>query len=605
MDAGLLLAGVSTVVKPPGAPPGKEIETPPAEAKNEFKDVLKQAEGKSLGEVAEAEPNAQPQILDSTKDTNKINPEETPAWPELLGLAVVATRNFLPTDAMAAVKVHFHLPKESEALVAMPFSASAENPIAREAIAREAFELLNIVGVVSKQKSEPSGAVPEALSSLQSKNSVQILLNSKPEPVRINQATDKPFSTGGQVPQVSSQDLTIDVQISPLPSNLGANITGSVRINQAPDKLVSAGGQVPQVSSKNLAVEEQISPLPSNLGAKMTSSVRINQAPDKPVSTGGQVPQVSTQYLAVEEQISPLPSNFGANMTGSVLTNQATDKPVIAESQVPRVSSQNLTVDVQISSLPSDLGANTTNKAGSLDASSVAALVTMPASAKELNASEVKTIEGKVANVETSDWETVAILSDTDEGFTQDQQSHSDSNLGGHPQPSQAEFKVLSNEVTQKVEQSMSMSPTERKAIVHQLTQKIEALAVNSVRNEVTVRMEPAELGTVLVQVSRGMGELTASLSATDEKLQRTLHEAKNELAAALTAKTNSTVRVEIISADSTPMGNSADSNRHSSPQRQHGPEPQTKFFQAMNLESTSIPTQRVRVSTGLIDLES
>jgi hypothetical protein len=560
MDAGLLLAGVSTVVKPPGAPPGKEIETPPAEAKNAFKDVLKQAEGKSLGEVAEAEPNAQPQILDSTKDTNKINPEETPAWPELLGLAVVATRNFLPTDAMAAVKVHFHLPKESEALVAMPFSASAENPIAREAIAREAFELLNIVGVVSKQKSEPSGAVPEALSSLQSKNSVQILLNSKPEPVRINQATDKPFSAGGQVPQVSSQDLTIDVQISPLPSNLGANMTGSVR---------------------------------------------INQAPDKPVSTGGQVPQVSTQYLAVEEQISPLPSNFGANMTGSVLTNQATDKPVIAESQVPRVSSQNLTVDVQISSLPSDLGANTTNKAGSLDASSVAALVTMPASAKELNASEVKTIEGKVANVETSDWETVAILSDTDEGFTQDQQSHSDSNLGGHPQPSQAEFKVLSNEVTQKVEQSMSMSPTERKAIVHQLTQKIEALAVNSVRNEVTVRMEPAELGTVLVQVSRGMGELTASLSATDEKLQRTLHEAKNELAAALTAKTNSTVRVEIISADSTPMGNSADSNRHSSPQRQHGPEPQTKFFQAMNLESTSIPTQRVRVSTGLIDLES
>jgi hypothetical protein len=560
MDAGLLLAGVSTVVKPPGAPPGREIETPPAEAKNAFKDVLKQAEGKSLGEVAEAEPNAQPQILDSTKDTNKINPEETPAWPELLGLAVVATRNFLPTDAMAAVKVHFHLPKESEALVAMPFSASAENPIAREAIAREAFELLNIVGVVSKQKSEPSGAVPEALSSLQSKNSVQILLNSKPEPVRINQATDKPFSAGGQVPQVSSQDLTIDVQISPLPSNLGANMTGSVR---------------------------------------------INQAPDKPVSTGGQVPQVSTQYLAVEEQISPLPSNFGANMTGSVLTNQATDKPVIAESQVPRVLSQNLTVDVQISSLPSDLGANTTNKAGSLDASSVAALVTMPASAKELNASEVKTIEGKVANVETSDWETVAILSDTDEGFTQDQQSHSDSNLGGHPQPSQAEFKVLSNEVTQKVEQSMSMSPTERKAIVHQLTQKIEALAVNSVRNEVTVRMEPAELGTVLVQVSRGMGELTASLSATDEKLQRTLHEAKNELAAALTAKTNSTVRVEIISADSTPMGNSADSNRHSSPQRQHGPEPQTKFFQAMNLESTSIPTQRVRVSTGLIDLES
>ena len=541
MDAGLLLAGISTVVKPPGAPPGKEIETPPAEAKNEFKDVLKQAEGKSLGEVAETEPNAQPQILDSTKDTNKINPEETNAWPELLGLSVVATRNFLPADALAAVKVPIHLPRESGALVSMPFAASAENPTAREAI-----ELLNIVGVVSKQNSQPTGAVPEALSSLQSKNSVQILLGSKAEQVRINRATDKPVSAEGQVPQVSSQDLIFDVQISPLPSNLGANMTGSVRINQAAEKSVSAEGQVSQV--------------PSNLGANMTGSVRNKQADDKPVSAEGQVPQVSPQDLAVEEQIS---------------------------------------------SLPYDLGPNTTNKAGSQDASSVAAPEMLPASAKQLNSSEVKTIEGKVSTVETSDWETVAILADTNEGFAQDQQSHSDSHLGGQPQPAQTHFKVVSNEVTQKVEQSMSMSSTERRAVVHQLTQKIEALAVNSVRNEVTVRMEPAELGTVLVQVSRGLGELTASLSATDEKLQRTLHEAKTELAAALTAKTNTTVRVEVISADSTPMGNSADSNRQSSSHRQHGPEPQTKFFQAMNLESTSVPTQRVRISTGLIDLES
>ncbi len=586
MDAGLLLAGISTVVKPPGAPPGKEIETPPAEAKNEFKDVLKQAEGKSLGEVAETEPNAQPQILDSTKDTNKINPEETNAWPELLGLSVVATRNFLPADALAAVKVPIHLPRESGALVSMPFAASAENPTAREAI-----ELLNIVGVVSKQNSQPTGAVPEALSSLQSKNSVQILLGSKAEQVRINCATDKPVSAEGQVPQVSSQDLIVDVQISPLPSNLGANMTGSVRINQAAEKSVSAEGQVSQV--------------PSNLGANMTGSVRNKQADDKPVSSEGQVPQVLSQDLADEEQISPLPTNLGTKMTGSVRIKQATDKPVSAEGQVPQVSPQDLAVEEQISSLPYDLGPNTTNKAGSQDASSVVAPEMLPASAKQLNSSEVKTIEGKVSTVETSDWETVAILADTDEGFAQDQQSHSDSHLGGQPQPAQTHCKVVSNEVTQKVEQSMSMSSTERRAVVHQLTQKIEALAVNSVRNEVTVRMEPAELGTVLVQVSRGLGELTASLSATDEKLQRTLHEAKTELAAALTAKTNTTVRVEVISADSTPMGNSADSNRQSSSHRQHGPEPQTKFFQAMNLESTSVPTQRVRVSTGLIDLES
>jgi hypothetical protein len=117
--------------------------------------------------------------------------------------------------------------------------------------------------------------------------------------------------------------------------------------------------------------------------------------------------------------------------------------------------------------------------------------------------------------------------------------------------------------------------------------------------------MEPAELGTVMVQVSRGIGEMTASLSASDEKLQNTLHEARNELAAALTAKTNSVVKVEVISADSTPMANSSDGHKQSGSQQQSRQEALTKFYEqkAPVMEKTAAKVTRIKI--GMIDLES
>lgn len=162
--------------------------------------------------------------------------------------------------------------------------------------------------------------------------------------------------------------------------------------------------------------------------------------------------------------------------------------------------------------------------------------------------------------------------------------------------------KPVHADVSKKVENSLGLTSAERKAVVHQLTQKIEQLAVNSVRNEVTVRMEPAELGTVLVQVAKDLNGMTASLSASDDRVQKTLHESRNELAATLTAKAHAPVRVEVIHAESTSMGSSADAQRQS---RQDQPKPQSpKSFDHDTIRKDQPIIRRQRIKTTQLDLE-
>ena len=157
-------------------------------------------------------------------------------------------------------------------------------------------------------------------------------------------------------------------------------------------------------------------------------------------------------------------------------------------------------------------------------------------------------------------------------------------------------------EVSKKVENSLGLTSAERKAVVHQLTQKIEQLAVNSVRNEVTVRMEPAELGTVLVQVAKDLNGMTASLSASDDRVRKTLHESRNELAATLTAKAHAPVRVEVIQAESTSMGSSTDAQRQS---RQDQPQPQSpKHLDNDTIRKDQPVIRRQRIKTTQLDLE-
>lgn len=453
MDAGLLLAGVSTVVQPPGAPPGKEIETPPAEVQNEFKDVLKQAEGKSSGEVAEAEPNAQPQKLDSKEDATK-EPKENSGWSALMAMTASVPQAIASALSTAVVN------PQADAPVVHALSESpqvGQTPsFSDESLNSEISKVLNVVSVETTRIAPPTRSVEFPSETLQ-------VNTSSVAPFAIAEAADPSTGSALEEPRLETK--------ATLMSQPGAP-------TEVPKNAGTSGAETAQVVSSNLKVSVDKTFSPSEITKTEKTSAE---------------PEIGTMFV-------PSTDETDANSSGD---------------------------------------------------------------------------------------------------------AKSDSNFAGQQQQGQPVLKAVSGEPSQKVEQSMAMTPAERKAVVHQLTQKIEALAINSVRNEVTVRMEPAELGTVLVQVSKGISGLTASLCASDQHLQTTLHESKNELAAVLTAKTNSAVRVEVVSADSMPMGTSADSSRQPSPQQQPRQEAVTKFFESKNLESHAMPTQRVRVSTGLIDLES
>jgi hypothetical protein len=398
--------------------------------------------------VAEAEPNAQPQKLDSTEESTETKVETMPDWAKLLGLAVVSPQLVVPADAIAQVEVSAQAPVQAEALIA-------------------------------KAASEVVQALPESVS----------------------------------------------VGALPLNSEVATELN------------------IVAVSTK----QTQTPPEVQEVGSDLNDTIRPQGIPERPKI----VPQV-------------LPSSVK-----------------IAPTQVePKVQQQAATQS--FTKVPEETLLNSKDLAPAMTAAMDTAETTL-------------THESFLAD----------FVNQPEAGFEDGQQSQSGSSFGGQGQSGQPEFRAVSVETTEKVEQSMALTSTERRAVVHQLTQKIEALAVNSVRNQVTVRMEPAELGTVLVQVSKGIEGLTASLCASDETLQATLHETKNELAAALTAKSNATVRVEVISAESTPMGTSSDTNRQSSPQQQPRQEAVTRFFQPKTSEPTSRPAHRVRVSTGLIDLES
>ena len=120
----------------------------------------------------------------------------------------------------------------------------------------------------------------------------------------------------------------------------------------------------------------------------------------------------------------------------------------------------------------------------------------------------------------------------------------------------------------------VKLDAANRQKIVDTVSQKIDELSVRSVRNEVRVQMQPAEMGTVVVNVRKDLEGLTATLSATNEPLRQALHESRNDLAGALADRNVGQVRVEVrsASADTMNMGqqfNQANSNSQQNHQQQ------------------------------------
>jgi flagellar hook-length control protein FliK len=168
--------------------------------------------------------------------------------------------------------------------------------------------------------------------------------------------------------------------------------------------------------------------------------------------------------------------------------------------------------------------------------------------------------------------------------------------------------KVSGVDGEKSVEQ-VGMTKSEREAVVSQVSKRIETLAANGVRHEVRVRMEPAELGTVLMSVQRGLNGTDATLTASDERLGKALHESRQELMVALNAKGMNQVRVEINTSASAGMQSDFMSFSQGNPQdfthrsdTQSGSAKSGLGFEQDVIEAT--PVARPRYSAGKLDIE-
>lgn len=164
------------------------------------------------------------------------------------------------------------------------------------------------------------------------------------------------------------------------------------------------------------------------------------------------------------------------------------------------------------------------------------------------------------------------------------------------------EMKTNSS-ASEKVESFRPLDRADRAKVVSQLVERIETLAANSVRNEVKVRMEPAELGTVLVSLKREVEGITAQLVASDERVKEALKEGRNELSQALAVRGLGSVKIEVGKSESmnlqSNLGQNSSSPNPQEQQQKDQPKQSYAFGKAAIQQTEQRTTNRVSIRYG------
>lgn len=153
--------------------------------------------------------------------------------------------------------------------------------------------------------------------------------------------------------------------------------------------------------------------------------------------------------------------------------------------------------------------------------------------------------------------------------------------------------------------QRESMTLADRQRNIDVITRKIEALAVNSVRNEIRVEMHPPDMGSVSINVKQAIDSLSVTLTASNDQVQEALKESRNDLAASLQVKAKQEVNIEIKAGQSQSLPQEqANAHHQRNPQREQ-PEARQQTFSAPTREQKQPTPQapRVRPNT-FINLE-
>ncbi len=394
---------------------------------------------------------------------------------------------------------------------------------------------------------------------------------------RLQKLDSKEKTTGKEIPVsvLVEQIAIIPVQIAAPQQAIALSVTASKDSN--PDAV-----KAPVKSD----CQEHTPLLDSKKGKSDTDSLLAN------LISGN---QAIAAVVAQTDQVAPTPQSSKTD-TSSQSATQTISKEISGQ--------------LNITSVKSTTGAAITQQASTAIKSDVKADAAKP----------VAKSDAKFSLEATSQDSTAQVSKDSSFGRDADGDTQSDSKQDQSSNQTQltfagtTEMKKTSDVDSTNSTGNQQLTTADRQRVVDTLTKRIEELSVRSVRSEVRVEMQPAELGSVVVNVRKGLEGMTATLTASNETLRQALHESRNDLAGTLADRNVGQVRIEVRSANADTMNmgqqfshaNSQQSQNHQQQQHRQATANLMAARQSTAPETSSTqtaPSPR-RTSTTSFDME-
>jgi hypothetical protein len=112
---------------------------------------------------------------------------------------------------------------------------------------------------------------------------------------------------------------------------------------------------------------------------------------------------------------------------------------------------------------------------------------------------------------------------------------------------------------------SRALTSRERAEAVQQVLKNLDRLNLMHSREAVNIRLEPEQLGTVVIEIQKSINGLSANLEASNQPLREALDHSRNELAARLQARGINQIQISVQeTSDSSALNNSTYQQSHS-----------------------------------------
>lgn len=296
--------------------------------------------------------------------------------------------------------------------------------------------------------------------------------------------------------------------------------------------------------------------------------------------------------------------------TGQVASNPPQAPVTTAEQADTQTISKEVSGQLNITSVKSSTGTAIAQQASTAVKSDARGEAEKPVAKSDAKASFSGTSTDAASQISSES----GLGQDSDSDTQSDSQQEDSSGQSQLAAPVTTDLKGTSDVSPTNSVSNHQLTTADRQRVVDTLTKRIEELSVRSVRSEVRVEMQPAELGSVIVNVRKDLAGMTATLTASNETLRQALHESRNDLAGTLADRNVGQVRIEVRSANADTMNmgqqfshaNSQQSQSHQ--QQQHRQATANLMAARQSAEPQTSSTQTApsprRTSTTSFDME-